>query len=133
MTAPTPNAPLAYAVLDHIDEHPEQWFQDLWLDLNTDGELGDCGTVGCFAGWTTQLSGLAAVFNDFGHGRFVKIDGNTVSFRDAATQLLGIDEDDADDLFAGSNSREELGRLVTEIFGPRPDGGEGGNIAGGAA
>ncbi len=37
------------------------------------------------------------------------------------------------ELFSATNTREDLGRLVAAIFGPRPDGGEGGNVAGGAS
>jgi hypothetical protein len=51
MTAPTPNAELAYKVLDHIDAHPQQWRQGWWFT-----EL-DCGTAACFAGWACVLSG----------------------------------------------------------------------------
>lgn len=43
----TPNAELAYRVLDHIDAHPESWIQKTWW----------CGSGGCFAGWTAELSG----------------------------------------------------------------------------
>ena len=40
-----------------------------------------------------------------------------------AAELLGINRwDEGDDLFDICNTREALGRLVAEIFGPRPGG-----------
>jgi hypothetical protein len=116
----TPNAELAYRVLDHIDEYPENWYQGVWLDLNSDRSLGDCGTVGCFAGWVNVLSGMEASFNPEGYGRYVIVDGQPLSFGDAAEQLLGISDPEGLRLFSASNTREELGDLVAEIFGPRP-------------
>jgi hypothetical protein len=37
---------LAYATLDYIREHPEQWDQTTWI----------CGTTGCFAGHALALA-----------------------------------------------------------------------------
>lgn len=128
MTAPKPNAELAYLVLDHIDAHPEQWDQARWWRTSP-----TCGTAGCFAGWTVQLSGghvgRAGIFNltvvKSGLG---ELDGKYVPV--AAAALLGLpmdvteDEDEAAGnlpLFNESNDRDDLGRLVAEIFGPRPD------------
>jgi hypothetical protein len=116
VTAP-PNAELAYRVLDHIDAHPETWSQRHW-----------CGTYQCFAGWAVELSGERADADQ-------SINGVHVS--DRAAQLLGFrSTDDLDnytwtvhvenggdcdeELFGALNTREDLGRLVAEIFGPRP-------------
>lgn len=110
-----PNAELAYAVLDQIDAHPETWNQGIW----------DCGTAACFAGWAVRLSG----------GRSLNIDMETrvisgpehivgLPVEEAAEELLGYSQlgDIDDDLFDGCNTRERLGLLVAEIFGPRPGG-----------
>jgi hypothetical protein len=118
VTAPTPNAALAYRVLDHIDAHPEEWDQTDW----------QCGTSACFAGWAIRFSG-GVMDND--------IDGTVVA---GPAELIGMVADSAalkvlritdrqagwnagEWLFSDSNTREDLGRLVAEIFGPRPDGG----------
>lgn len=117
MTAPTPNAELAYKVLDHIDAHPESWDQNIW----------DCGTAACFAGWAVRFSGGAT------HGDIVtdgpaELVGMHVEL--AAHAVLGIDEEKAwepyerhtgDWLFSPDLDREGLGKSIAEIFGPRPE------------
>jgi hypothetical protein len=126
----TPNAALAYQVLDHIDAHPEQWNQGIYI-----GEAS-CGSVGCFAGWTVLLSGAVPVYDEFSGGLtdVVMVDGEPRIVSSYAQELLGIDryvDEDTEgerDLFDGSHSREDLGEMVVEIFGPRPDGGEPGPI-----
>jgi hypothetical protein len=129
MTALALNAELAYRVLDHIDAHPEQHDQGLWF-----AEKYECGTVACFAGWTAMLAGgrLAKVKDEWDFATTVivgglpeELIGKHVSY--AAAVLLGIaedldDEDEAQALriFNGHNTREDLGELVAETFGPRP-------------
>jgi hypothetical protein len=121
-----PNAELAYRVLDHIDAHPEQWNQKRWW----------CGTSGCFAGWAVTLSG-----EQVNADACVTANGLIMHVSDRAAQVLGFpdedalidaaieamgggipEEDDAPALFNAGNTREDLGRLVAEIFGPRPGG-----------
>ena len=114
MTAPTPNADLAYRVLDQIDAYPKSWDQGLWV-----GESPECGTIACFAGWACLLSDVSM------RDEFVLIDGEEIHVEEAAESLLGIGHEDLmehGDLFCGLNSRERLGQLVAEIFGPRPGG-----------
>lgn len=113
MTAPTPNAALAYKVLDHIDGRPELWNQGLWV-----GE-SDCGTVACFAGWAVLLSGCRV------NADSVVIDGPpelvNLDVDQAADRLLGLDFRVLDrDPYDGLLRRDELGEIVAEIFGPRP-------------
>lgn len=123
LIAPTLNAKLAYRVLDHIDAHPEQWSQREWIYRP---DAADCGTAGCFAGWACMLSGDQPMWNQGKQTeRFameIAVDGVCKPIRDRAVELLGIDEDEDDLLFDACNTRGDLGRLVAEIFGPRPDG-----------
>lgn len=115
MTAP--NAQLAYRVLDVIDADPKAWDQNFWVK--------DCGTTFCFAGWALVLTGHSLKPADEGQW----LDGYQVAggeVRDRAARELGIYGDDggatALALFDGYNTREDLDRLVPEIFGPRPGG-----------
>lgn len=117
MTALIPNAALAYAVLDHIDAHPERWRQSWWFT-----EL-DCGTAACFAGWACVLSGDRPRVDDADQeGEFstvIRPDGILDDVEQRAEELLGI-QDDSANLFYSGNTREDLGNLVAEIFGSRP-------------
>jgi hypothetical protein len=127
MTAP--NAELAYRVLDHIDAHPEQWRQERWLHKTS------CGTVACFAGWAVVLAGGGVQIDSGGNWLNVTLDDETFDrFSEAGCAALGIEDDevpgvdpicdcgctDAPGLFDGTNSRDDLGRYVEAIFGPRP-------------
>lgn len=118
MTAPTPNAELAYKALDHIDAHPEEWDQATW----------HCGTAACFAGHALRLSGCQ--LERIGINGAIVAAGPAhlvgVEVEYAAYEVLGVpgqaDEAGDDWLFDPDHSREDLGRLVAEIFGPRPGG-----------
>lgn len=120
----TPNAVLAYQVLDTIDANPDQWDQADWAAMSK------CGAAYCFAGWAVVLSGRKLVWESrsrtFAQAEFVLDDRYGVGQQwigEAAREALGIDDSAA--LFSGGNTREDLGRLVAEIFGPRPDYGTG--------
>lgn len=111
----TPNAELAYRVLDHIDAHPDSWNQGDWW----------CGTTGCFAGWAVTLSGckIDPASGQVEHGP-PDLLGRSVS--GAALKLLrtppytDVFDEECEDLFDGDNDREDLGRIVADLFGPRP-------------
>jgi hypothetical protein len=114
----TPNAELAYKVLDQIDLHPELWDQASWSK--------GCGTSYCFAGWALTLAGrtLRDYEGDDGIRRMQLDDtrevlSGTVSL--AASRELGLTHWDGELLFEPDNTREALGELVAEFFGPRPD------------
>lgn len=120
-TITKPNAELAYRVIDHIDANPEQWNQQAWVS--------DCGAAYCFAGWALTLTGheLKLVRRADGPSR-MDLDDIMGVYADhvqsAAAAELGLagfsGRNDAEMLFSPDNSRETLGELVTEIFGPRP-------------
>jgi hypothetical protein len=131
MTEQTPNAELAYKVLDHIDAYPEQWDQGTYI-----GKV-ECGTVACFAGWAVLLSGDEPVFyddlrfaSDVHAASGVLVDGHVLMVSERAEALLGASRfvneggDDERDLFDQFNTRKDLGCMVAEIFGPRPGAGD---------
>ncbi len=127
VTGTKPNAELAYKVLDHIDANPQSWNQAVWVT--------ECGTAACFAGWTVLLSGEKAL----DPGTAITATGERRDISKRAAQLLGFlnrsamddaswealkhtDWDGSFSLFAGANSREDLGHIVEAVFGPRPGG-----------
>lgn len=111
------NAALAYATLDHIDANPDEWNQERWI----------CGTGACYAGHAVMIAGGTIEEDPYSALGIVTAGPALMvgeSVQDAAYMALGITMMGAtvDDewLFAPSNSREDLGRLVEAIFGPRP-------------
>ncbi|GIE35940.1 hypothetical protein Ait01nite_089850 [Actinoplanes italicus] len=117
-----PNAELAYNVLDYIRKHPEQHDQGTYVSrLDTSNQPGPlCGTVACFAGWTCLLSGDVLEFSE---SEGLVIHGFDGDVHDRAEQLLGLeaDGDQSFELFLATQNREDLPRVVAEIFGPRPE------------
>lgn len=133
MTAPTPNAELAYKVLDYIKAHPDLHDQGEFLHpsreldqlfdrcefvpVTTDVVIQHCGTTACFAGWTALLSGKTL----HASGNVREEGGRTIDIERAAAGLLRINEYAASDLFYGAKDLDEVDAAVAEIFGPRPD------------
>lgn len=92
------NTELAYRVLDHIKQHPMQWDQGNWVGKN------ECGATACFAGWCVVLT----------HGEW-KLSSGEVYIPDEAQELLDLSDMEADNLFDGNNSFEDLRNWV-EFF-----------------
>lgn len=126
-----PNAELAYKVLDHIDTDPKSWAQSMWYTETT------CGTKACFAGWTVLLAGHEISPDPTEYMDYSAIDGDEnallgkvaisdlglqgVTVKCRCTDRCRLRVDASQELFGASNSREDLGELVREIFGPRPE------------
>lgn len=125
-----PDATRAWAVLDYIRTHPEHHDQadffalslydprrelsDRMQDVFTDaaGTLNSCGTTACFAGWVALLGGHRLNMYGFNeHRRHAQ---------SIATELLGIDDEQADLLFFQAQSLDALETAIAEVFGPRP-------------
>lgn len=119
----TPNAELAYRVVDAIKEHPEHFDMDEFVHvplgmidtgIGLDELTGQaCDTTACFAGWAVALSGYR--MTAFGR---VEIGEKKRPVSALAAELLGIGEYDAHELFYSCN--ENWAGEVTRIFGPRP-------------
>lgn len=109
----TPNVPLLRKVLEHIEAHPEEWDQGTWR----------CETAMCFAGHAADIAGAQWV----GKGKYLLADPDidppekirstgvtTASAR--AVQVLGITWEQANGLFVGSNTLDDLRRIVGELI-----------------
>lgn len=114
-----PNAELAYKVLDlalansaHLDM--DQWSSGL-VDLS-DLTAQGCGTTACYAGWTAAHAGYKVHIS----GNLYDASGDHAasSVETFAARLLGITDEQADDLFYVDE--DDLPDAVAEIFGPRP-------------
>jgi hypothetical protein len=99
--------------LEFLKNHPDQHVQAAWLE----GRAGECGTVGCYAGWATALYGPEEGwsqgekddlwFHDDGRpGAHVSI---------LAEELLDLTEDEGAVLFAGGNDRNDLETMISDL------------------
>lgn len=115
----------AHEMLDHIEAHPESHDQNWWVMGPDGGEhtaaqvLNECGTTACAAGWTVLLAGGVT-----DGGQYVRMPGDPWSrfIGLVATELLGLDLDEAHKLFHVADDLADVRKAVFEIFGPRPDG-----------
>lgn len=121
LSLPLPNLPLLRKVLDHIDTNPKEWQQGTWAN--------DCGTAFCVAGHALNMDGQVQNTRDGitiqgkalwqscecedGH-RF----GDVEIAHCAGMKVLGITDAEADDLFAGDNSRHRV-QVVAERIAQR--------------
>lgn len=110
----TVNVELLERVMRHIEDHPAQHDQGIWLD--------ECGTAGCFAGWACLLSGWRPSVV-FAPGCGLVISPDTLVERgayDAALDLLGIDTPDALTLFDAVNTAPMLSLMVKDLVNGEP-------------
>tara|TARA_R110002126_G_scaffold155255_2_gene302292 strand:- start:3070 stop:3441 length:372 start_codon:yes stop_codon:yes gene_type:complete len=106
----TVNVELLQKTLDTIKANPQHWKQERW----------HCGTSHCFAGFAELINrGLPidthedVLRDEFDFFSYYHSDWNTSMH---ATELLGLDDEDAAWLFAGYNSLEDLEEMVAELI-----------------
>lgn len=107
---PEPNLPLLRKVLEHIDAHPEEWYQSSW-GIHTPQSA--CGTAFCVAGHAVMLSGEGYTFAP--DGEFYDSAELPVHPAEEAQKLLGLLDEEGDFLFAGSNTREHVQSIAEDI------------------
>jgi len=113
------NLAFLHQTLEYIKTHPNQWNQATWR----------CGTGMCFAGWACTLAGghwydidgdiaYLDIEPEDDHSRyeqFTDLSFPLIHVQDRAQRLLDLDDDICDALFIGSNTLEDLERIVAEI------------------
>jgi hypothetical protein len=110
----TPNVPLLRKTLEHIEAHPQEWDQVRWR----------CESGMCFAGTAADLDGAQWLYgagpmlrrreDDPADDRYAP---DRLHVRTRAQHILGISEDQADDLFEATNTLDDLRRIVGELCG----------------
>lgn len=100
MSQPTPplNEKLIACVLQHIEAHPEEYYQNWWVKIRGDVQNEWCGTQGCFAGWTMLLSTPIEQWKSLDDCLWRQSTINT------AARKLGLTDDEASKLFSSVNS-----------------------------
>lgn len=105
-------------VMAYIEAHPKEWKQSTWGIQKV-----DCGTAYCFAGTWAAMNGGKFLFDAEQWRRHGVAHADDVQFGDDppvpiprwAIKTLGLDNGDADVLFDGGNSMEELREMVNHI------------------
>lgn len=105
------NKELFYKIAEVVEHSPQLYNQHSW------GKITSCGTVHCIAGWAAALSG----YRRTGSGEHI----NWLIVRDhlgaealvynVARELLGIREEEADELFSFDWEPEE-GKTVAQAL-----------------
>lgn len=96
---------LAYATLDYIRAHPDEWDQLVYA----------CGTMACFAGRALILSGTPVIRrnDDF----YYPGSGNPLSVRRVAKDLLGWNARESSEVFHNfTQDFSELERTVKDVL-----------------
>lgn len=101
----------------------EAWRQNRWA-IRSEG----CGTAFCAAGWACHDNGDAFVWNDASRQARnpgtvdaqeafqVRIDGVRIDIFDRAAELLGLTDDQAEELFCSVNTREEMLDIIDTLI-----------------
>jgi len=103
----TINVELLRRTLEYITEHPEQHDQSIWARIHV---KESCGTAMCLCGWAATLAKAEMTwraFKDYRTGEVVfreleRINGEEPYY--GGRDLLGLTEDQAEDLFFDENS-----------------------------
>lgn len=130
------NIPLMRKVMDHIDSIPnavtarevftiiksedgpkESYHQGKWM------VEGACGTAGCFAGHAVLMVGakpvnLEPLMGDTGIEltSYVEFEDKVHEISALAQEQLGLTDDQADELFAGFNTIDDVHEFVDEFI-----------------
>ena len=117
----TPNTPELLAIYQHIKANPEEWDQRTYASHTL------CGTAFCFAGWAVVRAGGEAVrWYSYEPGReqadrATMPDGREVLIDDEAIAILGLDEDQAGELFFEENDLGDIRNAIAAITGVDPE------------
>lgn len=127
------NVELLRETMDYIKNNPQKWRQDSWyawvneagqieygvisLDME---EVNSCGSAFCFAGHAALKSGFPAPPRE-NHRQWTKaeeVDGYTqnVHVDEFAREKLGLTWEQAEVLFSGDNTLEDLEKIVDAII-----------------
>lgn len=104
------NADRLLDVLTFLETHPDQHDQGIWISTGT------CGTVGCLAGWACLRNGYVELISEdlmlgaVHWGVYIDSDPTktVLSVFEVAMNLLELDSDDAEWIFDGDNTLEDL-------------------------
>lgn len=100
-----------YLSKDTLTLAAEHGINQIWLQWIWVNPYGDCGTAACAAGWTALLMGKE--INDRCE---VQQDFKAMHVREYARQVLGLTLQQAEDLFSGNNTRDDMDRIFAKLL-----------------
>lgn len=112
LTAETLDIPYARKVLEHLVAHPEEHEQTYW------GYRGSaCGTKACIAGTTVLMDSQTTVLwsHNGDLAGSVGVNNQYMGLADRAAQLLGLNREDAHNLFYNGSNSDALAQLESYI------------------
>lgn len=130
--APSDIPPLDVAllskVMEHIEQHPDEHDQGVWASRPIESTSDSaCGTAFCFAGHAVNMTMAEQDRFMFGVGddnwdflvaySVQDSDGMRRAIPALARQRLGVSNDEGVELFASSNTMEQLRALVDDLIG----------------
>jgi hypothetical protein len=113
-----------YRLLDEIvhiiETEPEKWNQGYWGIADFAGEMGEvmpaCQTAKCIAGWAVSLRDYDLIFDGRTHNTSETcqhiVTGRRENISATARVLLGLDVFDADKLFDGTNTLDQIEGII---------------------
>jgi hypothetical protein len=116
------NVELAEKVLKQVTDHPETHDQAHWMTRGL-----ACGTTACLAGWALRFGRPDAelLWQDGVGGKQIVIevvvDGTTWGADEAAAEVLGLDSEEADELFLSMNKDVSIDMLAAWIERAKAD------------
>ena len=88
-----------------------EWRQAFWFTKTA------CGTACCLAGKQMILEGFEPVFYFSELGSFaMSPEGEVVAVEDAAQEMLGLTDNEADELFYGGNTLKDVEEIIDRLI-----------------
>jgi hypothetical protein len=118
ITDPTPNIPLLRKCVEWAEAEAAKptggmWNQEVWASET------ECGTAFCIAGYACAIGvpGAKIAKQPWLSDIFVElhIDGEWASWSDTGQEILGLTDDEADDLFDSDNTVADVRRIAERI------------------
>lgn len=112
---PEINIDMMRRTFEYIEAHPEEHYQGNWVEK---GE--DCGTTRCFAGTAAHLSPDYAIRLSVEDSYFTchrEEDGEEVEFSRAGAEILGLNDNQAEEMFFDAGTLDDLYALAKQYTG----------------
>ena len=101
---PKLNVRLLRRIKRHLIAEPRRYEQSVYGNTVEGKKAPACGTEGCIAGWAVFLSTPKSQWQTWIEEKYFRMKAK-------ATELLGLDKSEANDLFSDANQKYNRGKL----------------------